>query len=264
MNESTTPYSEYIVYVDESGDHSIVSINPRYPLFVLSFCIIRKDVYARSISSELRMLKLSVFGHDMVIFHEQEIRKKLGAFNALGKAQREHLLDSLTYLIAHSDFTIVPIIIDKLALKRFGLDLPHVYHLAMRLGLEQVYKFLCSKEQKDLKSHIIFEARGRIEDLALEVEFRRICDGQNAFNKPLPFEIILADKKTNSAGLQLADMVARPIGLSVLRPSQSNRAFDILKEKIYRADETNGLELFIYPIKAKGPEVVLEAQTPVG
>ena len=32
-------HSDYIVYVDESGDHSLTSINPRYPLFVLSFCV---------------------------------------------------------------------------------------------------------------------------------------------------------------------------------------------------------------------------------
>src|SRR5690606_37960462 len=126
-----------------------------------------------TISPALRMLKFSLFGHDMVIFHEHEIRKKLGTFSTLGKTQREHLLESLSLVISESDFTIVPIIIDKLALKRFGLDLPHVYHLAMRLGLEQTYKFLCSKKQNDLKCHAIFEARGRIEDLALEVEFRR-------------------------------------------------------------------------------------------
>lgn len=115
--------------------------------------------------------------------------------------------------------------------------------------------------QQDLRTHFIFEARGRNEDLALEVEFRRVCDFQNSLQKMFPFEIILADKKTNSAGLQLADIVARPIGLSVLRPNQSNRAFDVLQRKIYRE---NNDELFVYPIKAKGPEVVLEAQTPVG
>ena len=260
MSDFSSEYSDYIIYIDESGDHSIASINPRYPLFVLSFCIIQKEIYTHNISPAFRKLKFSIFGHDMIIFHEHEIRKKLGAFSTLGKEQREHLLESLSNIIAQSNFTIIPIIIDKLNLKRFGLDLPHVYHLAMRLGLEQTYKFLCSKEQKDLKSHVIFEARGRMEDLALEVESRRVCDCQNSLKKPLPFEIILADKKANSAGLQLADMVARPIGLSVLRPNQPNRAFDILREKIYREQE----ELFVYPIKAKGPEVVLEAQTPVG
>lgn len=33
--------------------------------------------------------------------------------------------------------------------------------------------------------------------------------------------------------MQLADLVARPIGLSTLRPNQPNRAFDILKRKFY-------------------------------
>lgn len=42
--------------------------------------------------------------------------------------------------------------------------------------------------------------------------------------------------------------------------NQENRAFDILQGKIYG----EGRQLFVYPIKAKGPEVVLEAQTPVG
>jgi len=48
----------------------------------------------------------------------------------------------------------------------------------------------------------------------------------------LNFEILFADKKSNSAGLQLADLVARPIGLSVLRPEQPNRAFDAVKPKL--------------------------------
>ncbi len=54
-------------------------------------------------------------------------------------------------------------------------------------------------------------------------------------------------------------MAARPIGLSVLRPDQPNRAFTILEKKVYQAREQ-----YVFPIKAKGPKVVLEAQTPVG
>ena len=47
------------------------------------------------------------------------------------------------------------------------------------------------------------------------------------------FEILFSDKKVMSSGLQLADLVARPIGLSVLRPEQENRAFEVLKKKFY-------------------------------
>jgi hypothetical protein len=147
-------YSDFVVYVDESGDYSIESINLRYPLFVLAFCIIKKKIYANNISPAVRMLKFDTFGHDMVIFHEHELRKKEGSFSKLGKLQRDALLESLSSVIDESNFTIVPIIIDKSALKRSGLDLPHAYHLAMRFGLEQVYKFLESEGQKDLQTHI--------------------------------------------------------------------------------------------------------------
>jgi len=38
-------FSDYIIYVDESGDHSLESIDPDYPIFVLSFCIFKKSKY---------------------------------------------------------------------------------------------------------------------------------------------------------------------------------------------------------------------------
>jgi len=50
---------------------------------------------------------------------------------------------------------------------------------------------------------------------------------------PLPFEVLFADKKVMSSGLQLADLVARPIGLDFLRPNQENKAFKVLKKKFY-------------------------------
>ena len=32
-------FGDYIVYVDESGDHSLVSIDQRFPVFALVFCV---------------------------------------------------------------------------------------------------------------------------------------------------------------------------------------------------------------------------------
>ena len=31
----------------------------------------------------------------------------------------------------------------------------------------------------------------------------------------------------------MADLVARPVGIKMLRPEQENRAFDVLEEKFY-------------------------------
>ena len=82
--------------------------------------------------------------------------------------------------------------------------------------------------------HVVVEKRGKAEDDELELEFRRICDGDNFNNIKLNIEIIFADKKSNSVGLQIADLVARPIGMAILKPDQSNRAVDVLKHKLLK------------------------------
>lgn len=38
-------FSDFIVYVDESEDHSLTSIDKNYPVFVLAFCIFYKQHY---------------------------------------------------------------------------------------------------------------------------------------------------------------------------------------------------------------------------
>ena len=249
VNTTTLGYSEYIVYVDESGDHSLKSIDENYPVFVLTFCVFRKKYYSDVVTPAIRRLKFATFGHDMVILHEQDIRKKTGAFSLLGKEKRESFLEELNVLISKTDFTLIASVIDKYKLKKQDIKDTHAYHLAMRLGLEKLHSFLCIHEQENHFTYVVCEARGATEDRALELEFRRVCDGHNAFQKALPFDIVIADKKTNSEGLQFADLAARPVGISVLRPDQPNRALRILEKKFHknREGETVGHGLHVYP-----------------
>ena len=44
-------------------------------------------------------------------------------------------------------------------------------------------------------------------------------------------EMLFINKKSNSSGLQLADLIARPLALKALRPKQENKAYDILMSK---------------------------------
>ncbi|RXZ32336.1 DUF3800 domain-containing protein [Oxalobacteraceae bacterium CAVE-383] len=80
QNNTESPFSKYIIYVDESGDHSLQSIDEKYPLFVLAFCVFHKRHYSEQIVSALEKFKFNHFGHDQVILHETEIRKEKGAF----------------------------------------------------------------------------------------------------------------------------------------------------------------------------------------
>lgn len=248
MTATALQHGDYIVYVDESGDHSLESINPEYPLFVLSFCLFRKDVYVEKVTTEVRRLKFQTFGHDMVILHEHDIRKRMGAFSKMGKSLREEFMEALTEIIAQADFTLFAIVIDKRRMISQYVRPKHPYHLAMEFGMERIFRFLRTKGADGRLTYLVCESRGAKEDNELELEFRRICNGENYFKCPLSFDIIIVDKKTNSEGLQLADLMARPIGLSILRPDQPNRTRDILEKKYYRdgngRKEGFGLKLF--------------------
>jgi hypothetical protein len=185
----------------------------------------------------------------MVILHENDIRKKLGPFKMLGKEERESFLDKLHFLVGQINFTLFATVIDKNRINKQSLPVMHIYHLAMQIGLEKLYSFLHVHGQEDRLTYVICEARGRKEDIDLELEFRRVCSGQNSLQKILPFEIVIADKKTNSEGLQFADLVARPIGLSTFRPHQSNRAMKVLERKLHKNAEglALGHGLHLYP-----------------
>ena len=141
-------------------------------------------------------------------------------------------MNELTGIIEFSNFILISATIDKRALSKQDSS-DNAYHIALGLCMETLYEFLQEKGEHKKKTHIVVECRGDKEDAELELEFRRICDGSNRMGIPLPFEILFADKKVMSSGLQLADLVARPFGLKTMRPEQDNRAFEVLKKKFY-------------------------------
>ena len=104
--------------------------------------------------------------------------------------------------------------------------------------MERLLSRLRRFEQSGRLIHVIFESRGKKEDAELELHFRRIAANQAnwGYRRPdfrfLEWEPLFIDKKSNSSGLQLADLMARPIGLKVLRPDQENRAFEVLRTKL--------------------------------
>ncbi|OUM01776.1 DUF3800 domain-containing protein [Variovorax sp. JS1663] len=226
--------SSYVVYVDESGDHSMVKVDANYPVFVLAFCVFHKKYYSENVVPAVEKFKFRHFGHDQVVLHEREIRMGSGEFNFF--RNREHhqaFIEDLTSIIDSSNFILISCVVDKTKLAG-QKELPeNLYHLALGQCLDSLYDFLKEKNQEDLRTHIVVECRGHKEDRDLELEFRRICDSANRTGGRLPYNIVFADKKANAHGLQLVDLVARPIGIHTVRPHQSNRAFDILKAKFY-------------------------------
>lgn len=264
-------FSDFVVYVDESGDHSLASVDKDYPVFVLALCIFHKRHYAEKIVPAVEKLKFNYFGHDSVVLHENEIRKQKGDFVFLAqRAVRDGFMEQLSSIMDASNFILIACVVDKARLPRGEGAGSNPYHVALGICLEALRAFLAEKHQDELKTHVVVECRGKKEDAELELEFRRICDGNNPSGKVLPFDIVFADKKTNLAGLQVADLVARPVGINYLRPGQDNKAFEVLKAKFYCAGgrrrvgkDYENVGLMIHPPqKAKSPGEPTEAVAP--
>ena len=188
--------SDYLIFADESGDHGLVSIDEQFPVFALVFCIVQKQDYVEQIVPAMQRLKMAYWGHDQVILHEHDIRKEKGPFALLrtDRELREQFMTDLTALISATPMQVIASVIDK-------------------------------------RVHVLFESRGKQEDTELELEFRRICDNGGSWGyrqvdfQQMQFAHLFVDKRSNSTGLQLADLVARPLALRHLRPDQSNQGF---------------------------------------
>lgn len=229
------PFSDHLVFVDESGDHHLAKIDPQFPVFVLLFLVISKADYVNEICPSLQRFKFEFWGHDEVVLHEHEIRKPRDAFTILlNQTVRHRFIAELSRLMEDLHGTVIAVIIDKPEFLQHNPE-PDVgvYDHAMQVGLERVYQFLRRKDQSESATPIIVEARGRREDTDLELAFRRVCDGHNLLHTPMNFHLSTIPKTSNSAGLQLADLMARPVALKHLRPDQPNRAFEIIKTKLY-------------------------------
>jgi hypothetical protein len=244
-------YSDYIIYVDESGDHNLVNDDPNYPMFVLAFCIFRKDDYTNRVSPSIQSFKFDYFGHDSVVLHENEIRRQKAPFVFLKiREKRERFMAAMNQLIVDAPMTVIAVAIHKPRLREQYVAPANPYTLALQFCMERAHRFLCDNHQADRVTHLVVERRGRTEDRDLELEFRRIRDDGNYGRQQLStMEIIFADKKANSGGLQLADLIARPIGIKQLRPDQQNRAYEIIEEKFHRnnAGRFEGVGLKYFP-----------------
>lgn len=239
-------FSDYIIFADESGSPVLEGVDPDYPVFVLVFVLVRKDVYANTLVPALQRIKFDVVGHDQLILHERDIRRGEKAFTFLrGNAdKRRAFIDTINALVLAAEIEVICSVIHKDRLKARYANPWSPYELALQFCLEKALDRLIEHDQSERHIHTIFESRGRTEDQTLELIFRQITADQGALRRrsvsawgrpdfrQLTWEPVFADKRSNSSGLQFADLFARPLGLSVLNPDQPNRAVDIIRPKI--------------------------------
>ena len=202
-----------LVYVDESGSPSSSRTDPNYPIFVMAACVFEPDVYASQLLPAVGALKIRHLGSDSPVLHESEIRKRLGIFNFKGDVQaRADFIEGLSRVVQDCVPRVVAAVVCHSDSER-DVDLA---------ALEALWAGF--QHDGSGSSHWVFERRGKREDAAVSRAFDSLMLSGATHE--------FVSKGSGLAGLEMADMLARPIGLSVLRPAQPNRALEGLRGRM--------------------------------
>jgi hypothetical protein len=213
---------KYIVYVDESGEASTAAVDKAYPVFVLACYVFDVPTYINKIVPGFQKLKFDWFGHDQVVFHSSDIRRRRGDFQFLADpAEEERFSVELSEFIRAADFEIYAETIAKSEkLTENNVDL---YPLAVVSSLRRIQVASSQSGGNAKDPAVVFESRGRIQDETVRQALETM-DWQG----PTRF----SSKASLSTGLQIADLIARPIGLNFLGRGVVNAPFEILREKL--------------------------------
>ena len=131
---------------------------------------------------------------------------------------RASFMERLTGVVRSAPFLVVASAIRKNEFKERRGTALNPYNVALEYGLERVFFQLQDRGQVGRKDccHL---RKSRVESrtISWELEFRRIMDATKVNGMAQTLEFHIASKQVNSSGLQLADMVARPIALKIIR-----------------------------------------------
>lgn len=128
-----------IMFLDESGDHSLSVIDPQYPLFVLGGIIVDQSYATGELEQRVRQFKRDLFGRDDIILHTSDIVRSRGIFSAMRHTSfRERFYDGLNTLMRSIDYQVIACVIKKDEhFERYGLAAIDPYMLSLNVLVEQ-------------------------------------------------------------------------------------------------------------------------------
>src|SRR5436305_1578203 len=128
-----------VLFLDESGDHSLTVIDPQYPLFILGGVIVDVDHAKGEMSDRLNAFKRKHLGSDQVILHTADMVRNRNGFERLSHPDfRERFYGELNALLGDLRYQVVACAIRKDAhLERYGLAAVDPYHLGLEVLVER-------------------------------------------------------------------------------------------------------------------------------
>jgi hypothetical protein len=260
----------YRLYLDESGDHVYRETNETAHRFLcLLGCWFQNPDYLR-FHQALESLKERHFHQhpdNPVILHREDIINRRKVFKVMQDEKKRAEFDAdLLGIIRAAEFRVAAVVIDKAVLRAsYGEGAGHPYHIGLGLLLQRFAGYL---NRINRVGDVMAEARGGNEDALLKDSYTRVFEhgawgvtSAEFFQSALTSrQLKLREKKANISGLQLADLIAHPAKLWVLRtygllndtPAPfAERLMSIIEGKFNRQLYTSKLEGYGYVLYPK-------------
>jgi hypothetical protein len=207
----------YTMYIDESGHPDLTNIEPHYPIFVECGCIFSQASVTGSLQPKLEVFKTDLFGRSDINLHTADFTRSQNGFEALEDVvERERFYHCLNKMVAGLSFTTIACVIQKHRhVSRYGKHAFDPYEYSLEILVERFCYFL---EKKHDAGKLIVESRGGRFDGQLLTAWRRIKRNGTSYVDTAQIARLLDPtmeirrKTDNIAGLQIADVMASPIG----------------------------------------------------
>ena len=237
-----------VMFLDESGDHNMTRIDPRYPVFVLGGVIMDADYSAGPLREEVDDFKREVFERTDITLHTADIARNRNGFEPLQDAVfRVRFYNRLNSMMRNLEYSVVACSIRKEAFRALhGVFAPDLYLHAFSILAEV---FSSDLDKTGSSGIIISEGRDSVLNRRLEAEWFALKSSSAAEAKMERVNsLTILGKNDNVAGLEIADLVVSPVGRKVIGRADHDD-WRIVEEKLLRNDagEYLGYGLIVLP-----------------
>ena len=231
-----------LCFVDESGDHVLDRIDPYYPIFVLVGLLVDEEHYETVIVPEMAQIKRKLFGHDGVVFHTADITRNRNGFERLKDPRfRLEFYETLNEAMARWEYTVAAVVVDKRRHKEvYGEAALDPYELSLKVLVERL---VFEVEERGSQAKVTAESRAPHLDGSLKRAWEDLLQRGTHYLSAKRLrralhrsELEFRKKRENIAGLQLADLVATPIGRWYLK-KPLKEDWRIIEQKLRRGPQ---------------------------
>ena len=196
--------------------------------------MIEGDIALQEVEIKFNKLKNKFFNTEDIIFHTSDITRNKNSFEKMKDRDfKKDFYHALNAVMQSLKYKVIAAVIDKkLHKERYGDHAFDPYNLCLSALIE---RFCFEIGNKAAGGMVIAEKRSKLLDKQLQLVWDQMC---TTGTRHLEGSIIakriggfhLAGKKENIVGLQLADLVATPIGRHVMG-KKSKDDFSIIESK---------------------------------